>query len=424
MYDYSTCPNKLIFCVDLKSFFASVSCVILGLDPLKVKLAVVGDVTRDGSIVLAATPAFKKIGIGTGNRKWEIPNDNDIYVVNPSMNTYVQISNQITELILSKYAAPVDFFQYSIDEFFVDFTNYTYLHKKTPYELASSIQKDIFAITGVNSAIGIGPNMLMAKIALDHESKKDLSGIAHWTYDDIQTKLWNIKPLNKFWGISGKTQAKLNRLGISTIRGLANYPKEILIKHFGNVIGTELHLHSNGIDFSQLSEMKDYKPADKSIGKSQVLLRDYKADEIKTLILEQLEEVCYRLRNQRNLCRTIQFSLGYSSNMGGFSKSVTLEQPTDLTLDWFNACLKILNKHYNNEPVRTISISLKNFVKEDFEQLSFFSNPIRKQKEKNLAKTMDLIRSKYGKNSLLRACSYLEHSTIRENNNKIGGHYT
>src|SRR5574341_876208 len=105
MYDYSNFPNRIIFCVDLKSFFASVSCILLGLDPLKVKLAVVGDVNRDGSIVLAATPELKKLGIGTGNRLFEIPKQKDIHIVNPSMSIYVRTSNQITELMMTKYVA-------------------------------------------------------------------------------------------------------------------------------------------------------------------------------------------------------------------------------------------------------------------------------------------------------------------------------
>jgi len=424
MYDYSKYPNRLIFCVDLKSFYASVSCVELGLDPLKVMLAVVGDINREGSIVLAATPLLKqKFGISTQSRKFNLPVRKDVYVVNPSMSKYVQVSNQITELMLTKYVAPEDLFTYSIDELLMDFTFYSKLHKLEPLELARSIQKTIYDATGVSATIGIGSNMLLSKLALDNQSKKDPTGIAWWSYEDVQTKVWNIKPLNKFWGIASKTQLKLNRLGITSIGELARYPVEVLIKQFGQVIGTELHLHANGIDFTRVSEMKNYKPSDKSIGKSQVLLRDYQANEIEVLILEQLEEVCYRLRSQKKQCRTIHFGLGYSSGIGGFNKSVTLEEPTELTKDWYKVCLKILKENYNNEPVRTISIGFKNFVKkENYEQISFFTDPIKKQKDLNLTETMDSIRRKYGRNSILRACSYLEHSTIRSNNKKIGGH--
>ncbi|WP_430510748.1 DNA polymerase thumb domain-containing protein [Gottfriedia solisilvae] len=424
MYDYSKYPDRLIFCVDLKSFYASVSCVELGLDPLQSMLAVVGDVNREGSIVLAATPLLKqKFGISTQSRKFNLPVRKDVHVVNPSMRKYVQVSNQITELMLTKYVAPVDLFTYSIDEFFMDFTAYSRIHNKQPYELAKAIQNDIYALTGVNSTVGIGSNMLLSKLALDNQSKKSPDGIAEWKYEDVQTKVWAIEPLDKFWGIASKTQAKLNRLGITNIGQLAQYPVEVLIRQFGQVMGNELHLHSNGIDFTKVSEMKDYRPTEKSIGKSQVLLRDFQANELNVLLLEMLEEVCFRMRGQNVQCRTIQFSLGYSSGIGGFNKSLTIEQGNDLTMHWYKVVLKILKENYENEPVRTISISFKNFVKkENSEQISFFSNPIKKQKETNLTKAMDSIRKRYGRNSILRACSYLEHSTMRSNNKKIGGH--
>lgn len=423
MYDYSTFPDDWFLFVDMKAFYASISCILMGLDPLKTKLAVVGDTSRDGSVVLAATPEMKKLGIKTGSRNFEILRQRDIYIVNPSMSLYVKTSNEITKLILSKYVAPCDFHTYSIDEFCCQINNsYTRLHKKTPLELAYSIQKDILDTFGLSCSIGVSKNMLLSKICMDIEAKQSPSGIAMWTYDDIQKKMWNITPLNKFWGIAKKTEQKLNRLGITTIGELAKYPKEVLIQQFGNVIGTELHLHANGIDFSKIGEMKTYKPKDRSISKSQVLLRDYQSHEIKTLILEQLEEVLYRLRSQGNQARTIHFGIGYSSGIGGFSKSFTIDDPSNLTNDFYRVCLRILEQNYNQEPVRTISIAIKNLVKAETEQISFFSNPIKKQKDQKLSAAMDSIRRKYGRNKLLRACSYTDYSTIRGNNNKIGGH--
>ncbi|WP_286133470.1 hypothetical protein [Bacillus sp. AFS096315] len=238
----------------------------------------------------------------------------------------------------------MDFLQYSIDELCMNVKSYKKIHKKEPIELAKVIQEDIYNLTGVTSTIGIGQNILMSKLALDNGAKKSPDGIAYWKYEDIPTKVWSIKPLDKFWGIASKTKMKLNRLGISTIGELARYPKEVLIKQFGNVMGTELHLHANGIDFSKIGEMQNFKPRDTSLERSQILLRDYQSHEIKNLILEQLEEVCFRLRNQNKLCRTIHFGIGYSSGVGGFSKSVTIIQPTELTKDWYKVVLKYLKK--------------------------------------------------------------------------------
>lgn len=116
MYDYSLCERRDVLCIDQKSFFASVSCIMKGLDPMTTKLAVVADTKRQGSVVLAATPLLKDIGIKTGSRLFEIPHHSDIYIINPSMKEYLKVASQISEIAL-KYVAPEDYHQYSIDEF-------------------------------------------------------------------------------------------------------------------------------------------------------------------------------------------------------------------------------------------------------------------------------------------------------------------
>ncbi|MFK4470107.1 nucleotidyltransferase/DNA polymerase involved in DNA repair [Bacillus sp. RC252] len=135
MYDYSLLPDRKICFVDLKSFYASVSCVKIGLDPRYTKLAVVGDVNRSGSIVLAATPPLKALGVKKMARSWELPKRSDIIVFNPNMETYIKCSNYITSLAL-QYVASEDFFQYSIDEFAFELDSSLHLFASTPYEFA------------------------------------------------------------------------------------------------------------------------------------------------------------------------------------------------------------------------------------------------------------------------------------------------
>ncbi len=264
MYDYSILPNRIILCVDLRSFYASVSCIKMGLDPMHTKLAVVGDVNRNGSIVLAATPPLKALGVKKMARLYEIPRRKDILVVNPIMGTYIKCSNYITKLAL-QYVPIEDFHQYSIDEFFMDITDSIHLFANDPYEFAMKFKREIYDHTRVECTIGIAPNPLMSKIALDIDAKKNTDGIAFWQYEDVPAKLWSIRPLNKFWGISYKTEEKLNRKGIHSIGDLANYPLKYLKQSFGK-IGEELHLHSHGIDFRRISEK--YVPATTSIGKA------------------------------------------------------------------------------------------------------------------------------------------------------------
>lgn len=135
MYDYSCLPNRIVMCIDLWSFYASVSCIKRGLDPRYTKLAVVEDVNRSGSIVLASTPPLKKLGIGKMSRRYEIPKHPDILIVNPQMEMYIKCSNYITKLAL-QYVAPEDLHTYSIDEQFLDLTASLHLFAKTPYEFA------------------------------------------------------------------------------------------------------------------------------------------------------------------------------------------------------------------------------------------------------------------------------------------------
>ncbi|AAW31031.1 Y-family DNA polymerase [Bacillus thuringiensis] len=419
MYDYSILPNRIILCVDLRSFYASVSCIKMGLDPMHTKLAVVGDVNRNGSIVLAATPPLKALGVKKMARLYEIPRRKDILVVNPIMSTYIKCSNYITKLAL-QYVPIEDFHQYSIDEFFMDITDSIHLFAQDPYEFAMKFKREIYDHTRIECTIGIAPNPLMSKVALDIEAKKNKDGIAFWQYEDIPTKLWSIRPLNKFWGISYKTEEKLNRKGIYSIGDLANYPLKYLKQSFGK-IGEELHLHSHGIDFSRISEK--YVPATTSIGKSQILMRDYTIEEFPIILLEHIEEVCYRLRRQTKLAQTIHFSVGYSkSYTGGIRKTHTLNRPTNLTMDIYHICTYFLHQQYTGEPIRSINISLTNLIQEGEEQISLFDNVTKREQEMKLTKVMDEIRTKFGKNSILRGISYTHSATARHRNTLIGGH--
>ncbi|MCU4997293.1 Y-family DNA polymerase [Bacillus cereus] len=419
MYDYSILPNRIILCVDLRSFYASVSCIKMGLDPMYTKLAVVGDVNRNGSIVLAATSPLKALGVKRMARLYEIPRRKDILVVNPIMGTYINCSNYITKLAL-QYVPIEDFHQYSIDEFFMDITDSIHLFANDPYEFALKFKSEIYAKTRIECTIGIGPNPLMSKIALDIEAKKNQNGIAYWKYEDVPTKLWSIRPLNTFWGISYKTEEKLNRKGIHSIGDLANYPLKYLKQSFGN-IGEELHLHSYGIDFSRISEK--YVPATTSVGKSQILMRNYTIEEFPIILLEHIEEVCYRLRRQNKLAQTVHFSVGYSKSYnGGIRKTHTLSRPTNLTMDIYKICTYFLHQQYTGEPIRSINISLTNLLQEGEEQISLFDNITQREQEVKLTKVMDEIRTRFGKNSILRGISYTHSATARYRNTLIGGH--
>ena len=249
--------KRNIMCIDLKSFFASCECVERGLDPFKVPLVVANKKQGNGAITLAVTPALKKQGIPGRVRLYDIPKNIKYEIVPPRMKLYIEKSKQVVGIYLD-YVAPEDLHIYSIDECFLDVTDYLKLYKKTDYELAEEILKTVEEKIGLTATCGIGPNLLLAKVAMDTEAKKYKNGIAKWTYDDVPEKLWSITPLSKMWGIGPRMEKKLNNLNIYTVGELANYDKNILKDKFG-VMGQELWDHANGIDLSKISDFKNKK---------------------------------------------------------------------------------------------------------------------------------------------------------------------
>lgn len=418
MYDYNLMPKREIICVDLKSFFASVSCILKGLNPMEVKLAVVGDTKSKGSVVLAATPELKKLGIKTGNRLFEIPKRSDIYIINPTMKIYLDYSAKITSIAL-KYVAEEDFHQYSIDEFFMDITHSYKLFADTPYDFSLMLQNEIHKSTEIFSTVGIGDNMLLAKVSLDIEAKHTKDGIAEWRYQDVPKKLWPIKPLKEFWGISTKTQEKLHAKHIYSIGDLANYPVHFLKRDFG-IVGVDLHLHANGIDNSSISE--DYAPSSPSIGKSQILMRDYKFEELYVVLFEHVDEVTHRLRMLGKMTRTVSVSVG-SKDGEHFRKQFTVKEGTnnadDIMKEVWRSVRLIANPYLL---YRTISVSYGNLISDNERQYSMFDDFEKIEKQEALAKAIVEIRKRYGHLSVMRALSCTDASTLKLREGLIAGH--
>lgn len=410
-------PKKNIICIDLKSFFASCECIDRGLNPFKVPLVVANKKQGNGAITLAVTPALKEKGIPSRGRLYDIPQNIKYMVVPPRMKLYINKSKEVVSIYLD-YVAPEDLHIYSIDECFLDITNYLKLYKKNDYELAQDILKTIKEKTGLTATCGIGPNLLLAKVAMDIEAKKNKSGIAKWTYDDIENKLWPITPLSKMWGIGSRMEKKLNILNIYTIKDLALYDKNKLMDKFG-IIGQELWNHANGIDLSTISDFK-IQPKDKSYSHSQILFKDYNATNIKIIISEMVEVIASRLRKNNMQSQTVGFGIGYSKDINkGFYHTLKLDNPTDDEKEIANICYLIFERFYQNYPIRKVSISCGKLSKKEGIQLNLFS-----KEEKDTSKfTIDEIKNKFGKNSIIKASNLLEDSTAIERNQKIGGHH-
>ncbi|MED3661298.1 UV damage repair protein UvrX [Ureibacillus terrenus] len=414
---YELLPDRSIICIDMRCFYASCMAMLHNLDPMEVPIAVVGNFEQKGSVVLAASPPMKKrFGIKTGSRLYEIPKHPDIRLFEPKMEFFVRMSMEITNL-LNQFVPKEAIHVYSIDESFVDLSGTEKLWGP-PEETAKYIQKSIYSQFQIPSAVGMGPNMLMAKLALDLEAKK--TNFAKWTYEDVPKKLWPVSPLSEMWGIGRRTERSLNNMGIFKVGDLARADLEMLESRFG-ILGNQLYYHAWGIDLSPLGA--PIAEGQISFGKGQMLMRDYRTRrEILTVILEMCEDVARRAREAHQAGRTVSLGVGYSKDafVGGFLRSRTIDEPTNDTMKIYEVCKELLDEYYAERPVRQITISLSKLETERSMQLSFFDR--QKWKRRKLGATMDYLRSKIGPTAVLRAVSYTEAGTALDRSQFLGGH--
>ena len=414
--------HKNILCIDLKSFYASVECAISGLDPFKTPLVVADKERGGGSVVLAVTPYLKKLGVPNRCRVYELPKNIDIIYRKPRMERYMEYSTKIIEIYL-QFISEEDLYVYSVDEVFLDFTEYLSYYQKTDYEIAKMVMAQIYKETKIYSTCGIGPNMLIAKLALDIESKHSPEFIAKWDYENLPNKLWPITPLSKMWGIGHNMERNLNSLGIYKIEDLAKYDVKKLKKKFG-VIGEELYYHSHGIDMSLIQEKLRLKPASKSYGIGQTLFEDYYQPEIYQIIREMVDDVARRLRVSKKKASTVHFGLGYSKDTGGgFARQMKLTQPSSNESQIYQGCLRIMSKFYNGSPIRVVRVSVTGLIEDKDYQINMFEDIETVMKEKQVFHAVDVIKERFGKNSVNRASSELAHSTIKARNKMVGGHH-
>lgn len=411
--------TRHIMCIDLKSFFASCECVERNINPFTTPLVVANPNQGKGAITLAITPYLKSKGIKSRTRLYEIPPWIKYQIVPPRMSLYIKKSKEVVNIYLD-FVSEEDLHIYSVDECFLDVTHYLKMYDMSDYDLAKKILHTITARTGLTATCGIGPNMLLAKVAMDVEAKKYKDGIAKWTYDDVPTKLWPITPLSKMWSIGSRMEARLNAMGMYYIGDVARCDKKILKKKFG-IIGEELWEHANGIDESVISDFK--MPAkSSSYSNSQVLFKDYDGNNIKIIIRETIEVVCRRLRKNKKQAGIIGLGIGYSIDVGGgFYHSVKVNHTSDED-EFYFVCTNIFDKFYNDLPIRKVTIAAGGLVSDTSLQLNLFSNVEVVEDNKKLNETVDKIKEKYGNNSIIKASNLLADSTAIDRNGKIGGH--
>lgn len=402
--------ERVIMSIDLKSFFASCECVNRGLDPFTTPLVVADTSRGKGAMTLAVTPYLRSKGVNSRSRVFELPKNIKIIFAKPRMKLYETYSNKVIEIFKS-FISEEDIHIYSIDEVFMDATDYLKYYKMTDIELAKTIMKTIKDKTGLTSTCGIGPNIFLSKVAMDIEAKHNKEFIAKWTYNDIETKLQNLEPLSVVWGIGKNTEKKLNNLGIKKVKDINNYTRDFYIKRFGNVAGNDIWCKANGIDFTTIKDLNE-RVKNKSISMSQILYRDYTKEEAILIVKEMNDMLSNRLRRMNKTTKLIYLGINYSRDLcKRFKETILLNESEDIPERIYEVLEYIYYKNIENLPIRKVTIAYSKLSDKRCTQLSLFENNIIERDEYH--KVIDKINERFGNTSLLRASSLLKNSTIK-----------
>ena len=408
--------------IDLKTFYASVECVERGLDPFTTNLVVADPSRGKGAICLAITPAMKMLGIKNRCRIYEIPENVKYIIALPRMQKYIDYSANIYEIYL-KYISKDDIHVYSIDEAFLDVSKYLKFYKMKSIDLAKTIMKDIYDTYGITATCGIGTNMYLAKIALDIMSKHSPSNIGWLDEEKYKKELWHYRPLSDFWQIGRGIEKRLNRKRIFDMYDIAHTDPKILYKEFG--VNAEFLIdHANGKETCTIENIKKYKPKSNSISNSQILFRDYNFEEAELIVKEMVELLAQRLLNDNLETDLISLYVGYSRDlMKNVNVSKRLSYFTNLYTKIVYEYKKLYEENVDKKvPIRRIGISFGRIQEVENEQLNLFENIENNLKEKRLEKSIIEIKSKLGKNAILRGMNLEDAATTVIRNKLIGGH--
>lgn len=482
--------TRTYMAIDLKSFYASVECVERNLNPLTANLVVADASRTEKTICLAVSPALKALGIPGRPRLFEVVSkiksinstrsakDKVTYITAPPrMALYMEYSTRIYNIYL-KYVAPEDMHVYSVDEVFLDVTQYLSIYKMSPKELAGKIMEDIRIETGITATCGIGTNMYLCKIAMDIWAKHiqaDEYGRRIAELDEMSYRrfLWGHRPLTDFWRVGRGYAKKLEAAGIYTMGDIARcsvgkedeyYNEELLYKMFG--VNAELLIdHAWGYEPCTIADIKAYKPESESMGAGQVLHCPYTADKAKLVIMEMTDQLVLDLVDKGFVTDQIVLTVGYDiDNLTDpkISKVYKGEITTDrygrkvpkhahgtTNLPEYTSSTKMIMQYVSELYdriidsrllVRRMSIAANRIIKEadkpkkqEYVQMDLFTDyskaakeeensRLENEKEKKIQQAMLDVKKKFGKNALVKGMNLREGATAIERNSQIGGH--
>lgn len=497
--------QRIYEAIDLKSFYASVECVARGKDPLTTNLVVADASRTEKTICLAVSPSLKACHIAGRARLFEvvqrikeinyerlrrIPDHRfkgksasaielrehpdwevDYIVATPRMAEYIRVSAEIYGIYL-KYIAPEDIHVYSIDEVFMDVTDYLASYKKTAHELAIEIIHDILRQTGITATAGIGTNLYLAKIAMDivakhTEADKDGVRIAELDEMSYRQLLWNHQPLTDFWRVGRGIARKLAMYGIKTMGQIARMSinnEELFYRLFG--VNAELLIdHAWGWEPCTMPYIKAYKAEVNSMGSGQVLPHAYDFKKARVVMLEMADTLAMDLVDKQLVTDQLSIMINYDGE--SLRRSEYQEYTGPVGYDYYGRVVprhaqgtiklgrltsssrlirkavdelfckivdhSLLVRRLNITAVRVINedealrekcapIQLDLFTDYEAERKAIEQEETQLENERNLQKTVLAIKKKFGKNAILKGLDFAEGATARERNNQIGGH--
>ena len=497
--------NRTFIAIDLKSMYASVECVARGLDPLTTNL-VVADVSRtEKTICLAVTPSLKAYGIGGRARLFEVvqrlrevnyerqmksPSRRltgksvsdielkehpdwavDYIAAPPRMAHYIDVSSKIYGIYL-KYIAPEDIHVYSIDEVFMDVTDYLKSYKKTAHELAMTMIRDVLSQTGITATAGIGTNMYLCKVAMDIVAKKapaDKDGVRIAELDEMsyRKQLWDYRPITKFWRVGKGIAEKLAMYGIDTMGKVARQSvknEELLYRLFG--VNAELLIdHAWGWEPCTMDMVKAYKPENNSFSNGQVLQSAYDFKKARVVVQEMAENMALDLVSKRLVTDQVILTVGYDRE-SLTNPDIRAHYHGEVTTDYYGrqvpkhahgtanltrqtsstkliteAVVEMFDRIVNKDLlVRRLNLTVNHVVNEeeanrrttptqldlftDYEELARQQEAEKAEldKERRIQEAQLAIKQRFGKNAILRGLNFEEGATAKERNEQIGGH--
>ena len=488
--------SRTYIAIDLKSFYASVECVERHLDALDTHLVVADASRTEKTICLAVSPSLKTYGIPGRARLFEVvqavarinaerrrhapgrrfrgssfshaalladPSLELSYIVaTPQMAHYMTVSSRIYGIYL-RHIAPEDIHVYSVDEVFIDATDYLKAYRLTAHEFARKLIQEVLQETGITATAGIGPNLYLCKIAMDIEAKHspaDADGVRIAELDEMsyRRKYWTHRPLTDFWRVGRGIAARLEAAGLYTMGDVARcsvgqpwerYNEDVLYKIFG--VNAELLIdHAWGWESCTMADIKAYRPAANSMSVGQVLAEPYPFDKARLIVREMTDQLVLDLVEKGLVTDQIVLSVGYDAGAvkqqtsGGYRGAVVddwygrpvpkpahgsanLPRPSSSTRLITDKMMELFDRIV--EPtlqVRRIYVVAAHVVDEkqlDGVQLDLFEEPAEdERRERSRQEAILAIRRKFGKNAILKGMNFEEGATARERNQQIGGH--